>query len=1309
MKHLFLSVLCAVLFCGRAQQCPWHCTCQSNLANCKSVPSLKEVLTAVPRTVQVILLQNGKPTTLEAGAFSNFSKLEYVEMNKFQTLALSNDVFSSATGGGSLLDKLEMTNSKLRSCDIAERAFSGLGNLTKLVLSNNALDMLKPSWFSDLVSLRKLDVDRNGIFYLPPWLFVGLQWLMNLNATSNRIRYISTGTFYGLSSLSILDLSKNELLFIDRDAFVPLRSLNDLRLSENKLATLAGVPESVLSLSLQNNLWECSCQLLMMLESWRKALENPGSLFCQSPESVRDKPILSLSLCQASVTPSPSPDINPALITLPSGGTPALSAVYGFIGGFFLAVAICLSFCCCRKHLKEGTCSSLTPHSGTTRPSRVSRHSAAQKELDASKVQTVSIIPPYLFNNELQSFSNRVQREKFFKLSKENPTGCVEERGERAVENREQIRLCKTAPGFLSANVTCVHNNLGSESEPNSDLKPGHDGSRGNTGAGIWKHCEGEQVVQSLNRPTHLKISQHNLEHGPFFNSHLNLHEKVILPSHPDNLSGNTIQFSISTDQTFTEIYNQTPNNSLGGEGPTGLNEVFKLYNEATRCQWGIQTANLKQVKVVGPLEDLDTEMLEGSAASCAMYEELSEMKENECPSINNPRNAIGLIDSSPAAEDTSALHERGLLELVSPDASKPGISGTRIQKSSKVPTNSMTQELQRSHRDENTQLCGAEGTGGLDPQVAICQLTLETGCEWVVKEGSVQDAHHSTPGRDKRFGRSRCEHQVKEFTKEGTTCSSPMLSTTLGCEFEKGRSQLTSEKVDILPTPETPVSPGTHQTGGRDQEEQMCPRALKLVNVKPAPNGSSVSSWETQAREIGSLKLTLMVSDEVTGDMELELEVESKPKGRVEEDIPPAPTNYTCIAPFTSGERPKELIPIENAHLMREDQLTPESLVSQSRQEEEDELSSLEIDGDAHVHCPNFGDAWAGNGGLSAGVVSLQGLSSLCVSRVAFPPSSCAQEASTLFSRGIYSERAREGRRALGQGGAGRCVEEDYNGLLYLTGEGRGAECRASELAGSLKNTGRGCAVDQWEVDNWTQFQACKLAAGEGNQCHQSTKEFHLNPVSTRDPPPPPSPCTQVVRPVGEKVPPESRSGDGTRARNLERDTAQSVSSTPSLPKPTPSLPKPTPSLPKPPPARHQPEGAAQARRVRGDRTGERTGLARGKPPPCHPQGEGFTHLIPGCSSKRWESVFLSLSGTPCGAALWEGGVSPLLRWVWRWEGAGGESRRSLAGARPTGPETAATRGGTPSHWPWRLKPGLDPQSRLPHPPQRTGALRGQ
>ncbi|XP_067397903.1 uncharacterized protein [Emydura macquarii macquarii] len=192
--------------------------------------------------------------------------------------------------------------------------------------------------------LTKLLLSDNRITYIPPRTFERLANLNELVVSSNFIRYLSMDTFYGLASLTKLDLSGNEILFINNDVFQPLQALKHLWLFKNKLTELASIPDSLTSVSLNENPWTCNCHLVSSMQLLKEKVQTPSGLVCNSPPSLRGHHVLRVG---PEVCAFPTPTGN-----LPQESASKLNSLYGFTGGLFFSFITCLIVYFITKHWK---------------------------------------------------------------------------------------------------------------------------------------------------------------------------------------------------------------------------------------------------------------------------------------------------------------------------------------------------------------------------------------------------------------------------------------------------------------------------------------------------------------------------------------------------------------------------------------------------------------------------------------------------------------------------------------------------------------------------------------------------------------------------------------------------------------------------------------------------------------------------------------------------------------------------------------------------------------------------------------------
>lgn len=101
---------------------------------------------------------------------------------------------------------------------IQTTVFYNLKNLTKLDLSDNKIDNIKPESFSGLNNLRILNLRSNSIKFIQRYVFEDLKKLTNLDFSYNKINKIDAKSFAKLNLLS-LNLNNNKLTVIESFVF----------------------------------------------------------------------------------------------------------------------------------------------------------------------------------------------------------------------------------------------------------------------------------------------------------------------------------------------------------------------------------------------------------------------------------------------------------------------------------------------------------------------------------------------------------------------------------------------------------------------------------------------------------------------------------------------------------------------------------------------------------------------------------------------------------------------------------------------------------------------------------------------------------------------------------------------------------------------------------------------------------------------------------------------------------------------------------------------------------------------------------
>ncbi|XP_029004815.1 leucine-rich repeat-containing protein 19-like [Betta splendens] len=159
--------------------------------------------------------------------------------------------------------------------------------VTKLVMKNNMITLNEEDQtaLATYPTLEELYLDSNLVTAIPAKYFSVVPKLRVLSLSSNNLSRLDPEAFFGLKALTNLDLSQNLLSGFPSDLF---RGLNRLK-----------------TLKLQKNPWNCSCPLLISIQTVKQAKVDIGAaeVTCASPEAQAGQELLNAT---AVCYPSPS-------------------------------------------------------------------------------------------------------------------------------------------------------------------------------------------------------------------------------------------------------------------------------------------------------------------------------------------------------------------------------------------------------------------------------------------------------------------------------------------------------------------------------------------------------------------------------------------------------------------------------------------------------------------------------------------------------------------------------------------------------------------------------------------------------------------------------------------------------------------------------------------------------------------------------------------------------------------------------------------------------------------------------------------
>ncbi|KAM7366680.1 hypothetical protein PAMP_016095 [Pampus punctatissimus] len=212
-------------------------------------------------------------------------------------------------------------------------SFQIFTDIYEIDLTGNKVPEVTPSVSPVLPSLSVLRLGSNSLKSLPDGSFSACPALTELYLDKNAIDSLSDRTFSGLSKLEILDLSSNRIRVLPLRLLHPLPAIETLLLENNKIKVLPdnwfSQKEEVPYLYLSANPWACSCSLSYLrryLDSYEfnvyvrdgPIIEvNAESVVCDSPQTLKGKPVLTLEESELCSPPRSGPigDFHSSIVT----------------------------------------------------------------------------------------------------------------------------------------------------------------------------------------------------------------------------------------------------------------------------------------------------------------------------------------------------------------------------------------------------------------------------------------------------------------------------------------------------------------------------------------------------------------------------------------------------------------------------------------------------------------------------------------------------------------------------------------------------------------------------------------------------------------------------------------------------------------------------------------------------------------------------------------------------------------------------------------------------------------------------------
>ncbi|XP_067652149.1 insulin-like growth factor-binding protein complex acid labile subunit [Haliotis asinina] len=290
MRLLLVLAVIVVQGARVLAKCPDKCFCNVHLTsvNCGG-KRLTDLPDDIPLQVEKLYLNNNKFTALGPYAFSNFSRLMYLDLRQNYLQHIEAGVFAKC----SQLQQLYLTANHIET--IHPEAFEGSEQITYLSLGANKLSNV-PS-LPPLVHLQSLIMEGNKIMNATfPESYSANTDLTDIVMSNNALDSLTNATFQSLrlSHVKKVEISRSHIQRVESGAFEPLKMLQSLKIGYNPLD----------SLQLQNVIRGLSHTSLVSLDI--RNLSLGGRLPSETFRLLRDTPISSLKMQSNQISNIPS-------------------------------------------------------------------------------------------------------------------------------------------------------------------------------------------------------------------------------------------------------------------------------------------------------------------------------------------------------------------------------------------------------------------------------------------------------------------------------------------------------------------------------------------------------------------------------------------------------------------------------------------------------------------------------------------------------------------------------------------------------------------------------------------------------------------------------------------------------------------------------------------------------------------------------------------------------------------------------------------------------------------------------------------